>query len=77
MPTILSTLKKFLNLGDIKKSKNFTIIPPQSAEEEEMMMEKLNNPDNLESLQNLDNPFLDQDIDQFFNQASLILDKGE
>ena len=50
MPTILSTLKKCLNLGDIKKSKNFTIIPPQSAEEEEMMMEKLKNPENLESL---------------------------
>ena len=27
LPTILKTLKKFLNFGDVKKSKNYTIIP--------------------------------------------------
>ena len=27
LPTILKTMKKFFNFADVKKSKNFTIIP--------------------------------------------------
>lgn len=46
MPTILKTLKKFLNIGEIKKSKNFTIIPSQKKEEE-VILKNLPNTDNL------------------------------
>ena len=40
MPTILKTLKKFLNLGEIRKHKNYTIIKSKQ-EEEDLMLKNL------------------------------------